>query len=280
MFELKIPRDELEDLIKKMSLPTGKDGYVFETISPTVTPEGYLEWIGKTKNITAWVRAKGQFTVSGITEPMNITLKSADVLNTLNFFPKGDDITLIHDTDTGEDIFISNSEKRKRTIKLPSIVTSEAKEKQDKYPGKLDEKGIPIYKGDRKPNLHSTCDAMIFQDLVSNTNLILGGKKKEDNPNIYHIIFDEENGILKTIAGDRTDRAHKTVDDEVYALSITGNGTVHYAMGFPDVMSVLNGQIELYALVGGPLWVVQDNVEGNVGSRTRYMIPPAKVDRD
>jgi hypothetical protein len=275
MFELKIPRDELEDLVKKMSLPSGKDEFVFDTISPTLTPEGYLEWIGRTKNITAWVRAKG-LEVSGISEPVNVTLKAAEVLNTLNFFPKGDTITLIHDTDSGEDIFVSNSEKRKRTIKLPSVIASEAKEKQDKYPGKLDENGIPIYKGDRKPNLLSVCDASVFQDLVANTNLILGGRKKEDNPNIYHIIFDETNGMLRTIAGDSADRAHKTVDDEVYALAITGNGTVHYALGFPDVMSVLNGEVELHALIGGPLWVVQ---EGD-NTKLRYLIPPAKVDRD
>lgn len=275
MFTLKIPHDELEDLVRKMSLPTGKDEFVFETISPKITPEGYLEWIGKTKNITVWVRAK-ELEVSGITEPTSLTLKAAEAMNTLAFFQKDDIITLIHDTERGEDIFTADNNKRKRTIKLPSVVESEAKEKQEKFPGQLGEDGIVVYKGGRKPDLRCTCDAGVFRELVANTNLIMGGKKKEDTPNIYHIIFDETNNMLRTVAGDSTDRAHKTVDDEVHVLSVVGNGTVHYAMGFPDVMGVLNEEIELYALLGGPLWVVQDNES----RKLRYLIPPAKFDRD
>jgi hypothetical protein len=41
-------------------------------------------------------------------------------------------------------------------------------------------------------------------------------------------------------------------------------------------MGVLNEEIELYALLGGPLWVVQDNDN----RKLRYLIPPAKFDRD
>jgi|SRR5665647_2057769 len=270
MFELKISRTDLEDLVKKMSLPAGKNEFVFATISPTVTPEGYLEWIGKTKNITAWVRAKG-LEVYGINEPMVIAFNSKEVLNTLKLFNKKDIITITHDTDTGEDIFTADNNKRKRTIKLPSITVDEAKERQDKYPGKLDENGIPVYKGDRKPDLYSACDVSLFKELVANNKKVMG---KNVEPNFYHIIFDGANNMLRTIAGDIIANSNKTVDDEVHATVVKGTGTVHYAMGFPDVMNALDGEIELYALVGGPLWIVQDSDS----RRIRYLIPPAKME--
>jgi hypothetical protein len=277
MFELKIPRDELEDLAKKMSLPTGKDEFVFETIAPTITPEGRLEWIGKTKNITAWIRAK-DLSVSGITEPIILPFKAAALINTLAFFQKDDLITLVHDKSRGEDIFTTNSEVRKRTVKLPSIVETEAKEKQDVFPGQIGEDGVIVYKAGRKPNLHCSCDVSVFKELVANTNQVMGNKKKEEIPNIFHITFDEANGMLRTVAGESTDRAHQTVDDEIHTLALAGNGTVHFAMGFPDVMGVLSEIVELYALQGGPLWVVQDDVARK--RKLRYLIPPAKVDRD
>ena len=272
MFELKIPRNELEDLVIKMALPTGKypnrkDEFVFEVIAPKITPEGYLEWIGKTKNITVWVRAK-ELKVSGIVDPINLTLKAKEVLNKLKIFNIKDIITITHDTDNGEDVFTADNNKRKRTIRLPSVVESEAKEKQDKFPRQLGEEGIVVYKGGRKPDLYSACDVSLFQELVANTKKVMG---KNVEPNFYHIIFDEANNMVRTIAGDITDSSFTTVDDEVYAISVKGNGTVHFAMGFPEVMNALDNEIELYALVDGPLWIVQDSDN----RRIRYLIPPA-----
>jgi|SRR5665647_202208 len=272
MFELKIPRNELEDLVIKMALSTGKypnrkDEFVFEVIAPKITPEGYLEWIGKTKNITVWVRAK-ELKVSGIVDPINLTLKAKEVLNKLKIFNKKDIITITHDTDNGEDVFTADNNKCKRTIRLPSVVESEAKEKQDKFPGQLGEEGIVVYKGGRKPDLYSACDVSLFQELVANTKKVMG---KNVEPNFYHIIFDEANNMVRTIAGDITDSSFTTVDDEVYAISVKGNGTVHFAMGFPEVMNALDNEIELYALVDGPLWIVQDSDN----RRIRYLIPPA-----
>jgi hypothetical protein len=277
MFELKIPRNDLEDLVMKMALPTGnnpnrKDEFVFETIAPKITPQGYLEWIGKTKNITVWVRAKG-LEIYDITEPVVITLKSREVLNILKFMKgKNDIITITHDTESGEDIFTTDNDKRKRTIKLPSVVESEAMEKQEKFPGQIDKDGIVVYKGGRKPDLYSACDVSLFKELVANTKKLTVNK---DEPNIYHIIFDEANNMLRTIASDTTANSLKTVDDEVHATVVKGTGTVHFAMGFPEVMNALDNEIELYALVDGPLWIVQDSDT----TRIRYLIPPARYEK-
>jgi hypothetical protein len=268
MFELNISRTDLEDLVKKMSLPTGKNEFVFETIAPTIRPDGYLEWIGKTKDVTAWIRAKGLY-VSGIKLPIVVAFKSKEILNMLKFFRgKNDVITFTHNTDTGEDIFTADNNKRKRTIKLLYVEESEAKVKQDKFPWQINEDGIFVYKDGCKLDLYSACDVSLFQELVVNTKKLTVNKNE---PDIYHIIFDGANNMLRTIAGDITDRSYKTVDDEVHATVIKGTGIVHFAKGFPEVMNALDNEIELYAQVGGPLWIVQDSDT----KRIRYLIHPA-----
>src|SRR5665647_1510818 len=118
MFELRIKRGDFEDLVKKMSLPAGKnpnrkDEFVFEVIAPKITPDGYLEWIGKTKDITSWIRAKG-LEVSGINVPIVIAFNSKEIMNMFKFFKEENDvITITHNTDTGEDIFTVDNNKRK-----------------------------------------------------------------------------------------------------------------------------------------------------------------------
>ena len=256
MFELRIKRGDFEDLVKKMSLPTGKnpnrkDEFVFEVIAPKITPDGYLEWIGKTKDITSWIRANG-LEVSGINVPIVIAFNSKEIMNMFKFFKgKNDFITITHDTDTGEDIFTVDNNKRKRTTTLQAIAIEEAKDRQENFLGQIDEDGIVVHMGGSKPDLYSACDASVFRELVKNTNKIME-KKKVKPPYIYHIIFDEANNILRTIAGDIISNSLKIVDDEVYATSVKGNGTVHYAMGFPEVMNALDNEIELYALVSRP----------------------------
>jgi hypothetical protein len=269
MFELRIKKGDFEDLVKKMSLPTGKDEFIFETIAPTVTPEGYLEWIGQTSIFVAWVRAK-KLDVSGITGPIVIALKSKEIMKMFKFFKgKNEIITLIQDTEIGEYIFTADNDKRKRTITLQAISIDEAKERRDKFPEQIDEYGVIVSQTGLKPNLHSICDSSVFHELVKNTNKIME-KKKEKPPYVYHIIFDGANNILRTIAGDITDNPLKTVDDKVYATSVKGNGIVHYAYLFPEVVNVLTSEIELHAFEGGPLWIVQDS--DNI--RIRYLIPP------
>ena len=123
----------------------------------------------------------------------------------------------------------------------------------------------------------------MFKELVKNTNKVKGKKKREEIPSIYHIVFDEANGMLRTIAGDHAERAFKTVDDEVYVTDLKGNGTVHFAMGFPEIMNALTGEIELHALDDGPLPLDKGPLYIMKNSETvkiRYLIPPAKVDRD
>ena len=77
MFTLKISKNKFEDLIRKMSIPTGKKDFVYPVIAPLFTKRGdddfgflnsHMEWIAKSSQSTVWVRAKG-LDVSGIKEP-------------------------------------------------------------------------------------------------------------------------------------------------------------------------------------------------------------------
>ena len=144
MFKLIITREELEDLIKKMSIPIGKGDFIFKTIAPTITPHhdvgtfGYLEWIGTNQKITVWVRAKG-LEVYGISEPIRLPLSSRDVLEKLSKFDKKDMIKLIHDTGSGENIFTTyingvDDEERQKQIRLLTIDIAEVTTMQKEFP--------------------------------------------------------------------------------------------------------------------------------------------------
>jgi hypothetical protein len=148
--------------------------------------------------------------------------------------------------------------------------------------------------------LHSVCDAHAFHELVKNTKKIIKMKIEKVNNEaeefekrynkikelkkllkvdsaerlpIYHIIFDGENQILKTIACETTDNSF-VVEDEVHSFTVTGNGSVHFSTEFANVVGVLKGQVELLTLESAPLCISQDSVF----MRIRYVVPYAKME--
>jgi hypothetical protein len=275
MFELKMLKSDLEDMLKKMSLPTGKEDFTFPVIAPMFTPDGGLEWVAITKNITVWIRARN-LSIVGISEPTRIPFRVKDVLSTLNFFDKDDIISITHDVERGEDVFTTTeNEKRKKTTRIPSVIIADVTGMKEAFPGKIGEDGVIILKNGR-PSLHVECDSKIFKELVTNTNLVMGAKKKEEIPDTYHITFDGSNGRLETVAGDKNDRAHQSLVDEVYSPTVEGDGTVHYSMGFPDLMNALVGDIHVYCMINGPMWVAQHGTTLSV----RYLIPPSNFGRE
>jgi hypothetical protein len=276
MLEIKIQKSILLDLIKKCAVPTGKDGFMFPTIAPLITPDGKLEWIGKVMNTVLYIRARN-ITVSGITEPIRLPIEAFEWIGTLSFFKEKDLVSIKHDDAGGKDVFTTvGDETRRKTTSVPSVVIAKAGTLLDKFPGTLDQDGVILFRGNVRPNLYSKCDASFLQDLVTNTNTILGSGKAGGAPVIYNIVFDGDHKCLKTVAGDETDRAHRVLEDESYTDDITGNGAVHYQRGFADIMAVLGGEIHIYALDKGPLWVSQhgDNISA------KYMIPPANVGKE
>ena len=323
MFELKIKKSQLEDLVKKMALPYGQGKFVFDKIAPKFlppkklegdakklesdvkklesdvkklegdakklesdvkTPEdgvkkpennGFLEWIAKNKNTTALVRAQ-QLDIVGITAPLRIPFETEKLLDTLSFFDNDTILRFTHDEDASEEVFESTDEKRPCRMTMPSIVLENITGMQEAFSAKIDTDGVVVFKDGSKPNMHVICDAGVFHQLITNTYKIMGSKKKDEIPNIYHVVFDGEHQFLRTIAGDDTDRAHRVFLDAVFTEKIEGNGAVHYAQGFQEVMEVLDGEINVSAVVDGPLWVVKrDN-----SIKAQYLISPATYKKD
>lgn len=285
MFELIITRAELEDLIKKMSIPIGKDDFIFKIIAPTITPHhdvgtfGYLEWIGTNQKITVWVRAKG-LEVYGISAPIRLPLSSRDVLEKLSKFDKKDMIKLTHDIDSGENIFTTyingvDDGEGQNTPGLLSIDIAEVTTMQKEFPYQF-KNDVIVYDDGRRPDFHATCDVSVFQEIIADTNYIKGKKKKGEISNIYQIVFDEKNGMLRSTSRDNTEFNCKTLVHEAFIENLRGNGTLHCSFCFPEVINVLSGEIDVYALEGGPMWIVQMN-EGQI---IHYVVLPANISLD
>ena len=58
--------------------------------------------------------------------------------------------------------------------------------------------------------------------------------------------------------------------------NISGNGTIHCSFCFPEVMNVLTEKIDVYALAGGPMWIVQRNDWQII----QYVVPPVNISQD
>jgi hypothetical protein len=281
MFEMKIKKSQFEELINKMSLPYGKDKFVFEKIAPKFLPSNkaddkiFIEWVGKNKNTTVWVRAQ-QIDGSGFTEPFRVPFVTKELLAKLNYFEKDDTITYTHDEISGVESFACYDNGGEKFVDLPSIVLDNINGMQEGFSGKVDSDGVIVFKDGSKPNMHAVCDSSIFKRLIKNTYSIMGSTQKDDVPNIYHIMFDAEHNLLRTIAGDETDRAHSVFREGVPVTSIEGNGSLHYAQGFQEVMSNVDGEINISAFVDGPLWVVKRDEL----SLSRFLITPAIYKKD
>jgi hypothetical protein len=248
MFELRIQKSLLLDLIKKIAIPYGKDKFVFDKIAPNFFPDGRLEWVAKNKNVTVWIRARN-LTVSGITETMRIPFVTKELIGTLDFFENDAIVTIAHDSEKDLDRF----ESAQSSTELPSIPFENIGGMQSAFPAKIDSDGVIIFKDGIKPNLHANCPAKIFHESINNTYKVMGSKKKDEIPNIYHMEFDADHQFLWTIAGDETDKSHQVVRKKYPLDSVVGNGVVHYAQGFQEVMEALDGELFVSAVVGGPL---------------------------
>jgi hypothetical protein len=252
MFKFTIPKLELIDLIRKMALPYGQGKYVFDKIAPKFLPNGYLEWVGKNKNTTVWVRARN-LTVSGITETMRVPFVTKELIATLDFFENDAIVTIAHDTDRLVDRFESDHS----SIELPMIPLEDIKGMQEGFNFKFDPDGVIIYHDGNKPNLHARCTTKIFHMLINYTYKVMGAKRKDEIPNIYHITFDGDHQFLRTIAGDEYDKKYRAFKSAYHLDYVVGQGETHYAQGFQEVMEVLSGEIEISAQVNGHLWIVQ-----------------------
>jgi hypothetical protein len=268
MFTLRISKNKLEDLIKKMSIPTGKNKFIFPVIAPLFEkrednefdfPNSGLDWIAKNNAIVAWVRAKG-LNVSGITEPTRMSFFALHALDALANFDNNDTITIFSDPEKEVYLFAGG---RKNQVKIPMMPISAVTGMQETFLGKIDESGVITYKGDIRPDLFAIIDVAPIQQLIKNNK-----QKKDEIPNIYHLIFDDRKKMIKTFVNEEIDKMI-----EIRADAILGNGTTQYGVSFTELMNVLNGKIKIYAIEGGPLWIEQKEIISALN--LHYLISPS-----
>jgi hypothetical protein len=183
-------------------------------------------------------------------------------LDALTHFGKDDVITIFSVPEKEEYLLTGN----KNTIMVPMQPITQAREMQEKFPGKLDENCVVVYSHDRKPNIRATCDVTGIKKLIKGTMK----KRNNEIKNIYHVIFNEAEKKLSIYANEDNQKMI-----EIRTSAITGNGTIHHSRYFPEIMNVLNGEIAFYALEGGPLWIEQG--DKNRDLNLHYLIPPANA---
>jgi len=268
MFTLKTSKNQFEDLIKKMAIHIVNDSFVFPIIAPLFTPSdspaidwanGSIEWIGKEPNFTAWVRADG--IDDSYTKPTRMCFFAKHALNVLKDFKDNENI-IIYADDKKEEYCIAGG--KSGSAKLLMIPISNALGMQEALPFRLDASGVIEYNGEMRPDLFAMLDVAPIQQFIKNNK-----PKKDDNrPKIYHIIFDDRKKVIKVFVNEDTQKAI-----EIRTNVILGKGTVHYSLLFPETMNVLDGDIKLYALEGGHLWIAEDKPDLKV----RYILPPAMM---
>lgn len=275
MLTLKVNCSDFTDAIKKMSIPTvgQKDSFFFPFIAPKIYPNGVMEWIAKSANVTSWIRVKYTMPM-GLTEPIRIPMEAKMFLKTLESFSGTDLITFVHDTEKEQYIFSNSDDGNGRTILVPA--TSPAtiiKEIYEAFPVGFepDTEIIMLRGGALKTDISAKCDIKLFNEVISNVAKITNSTKKENVQPVYHIFIDEDLKRIKTVAGNENDRQHETRIDVIVNESVTGHGSLHYSLGFADVCNVLSGEIEFHSVDKGPLWLMHDNDR----VITRYFIPPA-----
>lgn len=278
MLKIRILQADFMDLLKKMSLPMDVKGeFIFPKISPKVCVDGRLEWVASITNVTAYIRHKG-LEVSGIEDSIRVPMDAKRFFEALESFKANDMITFIHDTVGGNDIFTNESETSNlvRTRKVPITLESEIPYMRETFQSKLDTDGVILMKGGTvKPDIMCVCDSGLFRELVENTRKIMSKSKKENKiPEIYNIEIDAEAKTLKTIAGNKFNRAHDELIDSFTTDKMAGKGEMHYSLCFFEIMNAYVGEIAIYAIDKGALWASQRTDK----TSAQYLLPPAKVE--
>jgi hypothetical protein len=270
MFEWIISKNQLIDLIKKMSLPLGKNKYVFETVAPLFTPNDFmapdcdLEWIAKTENVDVWVRYNGLNT-TGLIEPIRIPFNVYELVTALKHF-KNERLLIAFDIENRDMIITEHKASNKNDATISFASLKDVHGMQETLDIKHD-----------NSKLHAVCLADIFHGWIDK-NKKYRKSSDENYPEIYRIIFDGENQKLGTKIGDEKDRTkvhykeNCIVNKTKGLFSVDGNGEVCCSKGFETVMSKLKGEIKVSVIEDGSLLVETGDVV-----KAYYLIAPSRV---
>lgn len=276
MFTLNIKAGDFKDMLTLMSLPGGKDSYIFDPIAPTFNPDGTMTLIAKETAITQVTSFK-TLQISGIDEPTTLPIKASKMLSYMGLYSRDDTIQVTYNPGAGEWQIIDLTDGgMKDDIFIPGIVLKDVKSTESEAPFSLDTNGRPLFKGGTiAPNIMVAIDASHIHALISRADLV------KVDPRIFNFdIFNNLTmlGKIGSITKRDKDRIKSTLP-AIETKDLTTDApkellcSVAYALGFEEVMRNLKGIVELYTLQSGPLWIEQTTDIYRVG----YLIAPAAV---
>jgi hypothetical protein len=281
MIKIEMRKGEFIDMIKKMAIPirSSIDPFLFPTIVLTVRPEGEIEWIGKFKYVTAWVRV-AQTIIADISEPVQIPIYTSQFLRGLEMLKSKKNLTTFTHYLDQDDTLTIEIRKRKEIEQIEYTLRKTTNPKVqgilEEIPFRLEkDTDIILFKnGTVRPNISGSCDVQQFKDSFKLVKLIQKERKKEKKTEIfsqYNIYVDENLHQIKIVAGNEHSRNSKvhTLKD----ANVNGSGELHYTSGFAEVVNVLSGEIKFYAVDNGPLWIMQDTNR----MKLRYLIAPTPI---
>ena len=89
----------------------------------------------------------------------------------------------------------------------------------------------------------------------------------------YNIYVDGNRHQIKVVAGN--EHSKNSIVDLLQNANVKGSGELHYTSGFAEVVNLLSGEIDFYAVDNGPLWIMQDTNQ----MKLRYLIAPTPIYR-
>lgn len=287
MIKIEMNKDKFIEMIKIMAIPTSspKEPFLFPKIVLTLRPEGEIEWMGRLKYVTVWVRVE-QKIITDISEPVQILIDASQFHKALNTFKrKTEIITFTHNPDH-DDTLTAEIRKKKRNEQIGHVEYIEYTLRKANDPivqGVLEElpfrleKGTDIIlfkNGSLRPNISGSCDISLFKNSIKPAELIDKWRKEKKKKQVfskYNIFVDSKLHQIKIVEGN--EHGKYSITDLLNNANVNGSGELHYTSGFAEVVSVLSGEIKFYAVDNGPLYIMQDIN----GMKARFLIAPTPV---
>lgn len=210
----------------------------------------------ETPNIPRTAFVIGEFKVKHQGEgQMVIDVKH--VMSRLKKFFSGTEVEIDYNPETGK-MTISNDAKTSITYP-PAIGDCNAMP----LPFKRNEKGIVLFgkENPKKPTTKVKIDAKELAQLIPQANEVL--------VDYYQFTF-RPDGVSESWIGDENDKT-KSPMHTILNCSVKGKEAYsQYSDGFPEIASVLKGEVSLYLMPNSPIWIVQKWESGKV----EYLIAP------
>lgn len=265
MVTFTIAADRLKHILVTACLRKNASDYIFENIVVTFFPEGVIKVMNSSSYVFNFNVYSG-IQVSGITEETRMAIRGREFIESLESFTGNVKVT--SDVANSEWVIEDAGEgsKKRKKVYIPMIGVEEVNTAAYEAPFPINECGIPLLRGGTVPmNIIAELSVEVFKDLVKEVDRV------KMDPRFFTIELDNEDKVVKTFAGDRNQRSKRRVESQDDVISLEGSCVSSFALGFENVVQVLDGIIRICTVSSGPMWVTQ-SLENET---LQYMISPA-----